>query len=384
MGKYIISLLGFVFAFSSAQAESYSYSKASEKFYIEGQSINKTLLDQFTVSSTVYKDTIKTRYEEVKIYDWVCTSHYDRSSRGNWNGFFNKPKSKKAKALSDSIEQVGPKFAKALVRANVFYDKPDSWSDFKYRIKTASQELGNGKFKSLYSRITTGSTGQRNRENLGYDFSGKSDCRKQVVDTVYENVAYIKSVPYREISLNAKVKITGIVLDHDEKQNITINFKGLDFDGTPIWYLSNIPYTSKHHIQIEEVRGDIEESFILISANRKKTSPKLSDIQISFNKKSSGNISLNLTDRTRLKKNPIAGQAIVKVEVYEDGFWWNNDLLYETSYELDNEEARNTYEVPVNVRGKEIFITYSVSRNNSEIYNTKSSGNTDTNTKDFR
>lgn len=381
-------------------AGKYTYSTSGEGIVANGRSIDESFEGEFTVNIAVHETYTKYVQKQLPEYGWQCSrEYYSGDGDGNWYGYYNVPKYKKAKALEDAILGVGPARSKVLARGRYFIPKPRSWKSFVRELRKAENQNPKS-LRGLVADVTGDRYRQRNMQNLGYDFGSTGDCELTVVGYEWDWVSVTDSRFVRNESVPVKLRLRGIILDNHEtqKMKITLAHNELNDRGEYSFKLvgqSNGYQSSPHSFsvvnQFREVLSSGDEwtpntyKYMLdVVATRNKKRPSVGDIALSFSKVPGKNaVEIKIQDKTKSTPDSLSGLAFVEVTVMKDGFMFFNSEIAKETFQLDPSKVGNVFRMNAKVAGKDVYIKYNVTRTNSLIYSSRASSTADTETKEF-
>lgn len=178
-----------------------------------------TRLVNLNFSIPVYRYDYATRVVPAICYRTECSVEEGNGKQGDWKGYFNVPKEKKADALADAVKGIGKSTAEKIVRHDLLNHKPDSWSLFVKEINRIERKLENLGYTVSFAQEVIEVYGYENRVNLGY-YSEQS-CTKVPYDCYLTQVVEVKK-KVREIPRDLEIFVSGQTLQSFEKDAVTV------------------------------------------------------------------------------------------------------------------------------------------------------------------
>ena len=253
--------------------------------------------------------------------------------KGNWHGYYNKPKDEKVSALADAIKGIGPSRAKDIVYSNLrpaaFTPKPRSWNAFRNEVSRIEQSLN---LEGLEYEVLV-KYGRNNRENLGYAGTGGScrwERREKKFRTSVEQRRTLRTIPkFIDVYVDNAKLLSG------ESETIPLTFNG-----------STIEFGITHALNNYTLSGG-NDVYQLHGVSRKPTRPALNDFQISL-QKVGGKLVLHVQDLKAEELQKLSPDYKIRVSYafYRNKWWCLKDskmaegaeVLAPDMYELDLSE----------------------------------------------
>jgi hypothetical protein len=172
---------------------------------------------------------VETRWELIQNSVLVCDEQSGTGKSPYWNAFYSAPPAKKAAALADAIEGVGPVSSAALVKHHYFAQKPRNWSDFREEIQRAARNEvinKNVEHQILYKYRS------ENMAKLGYNTQLSGVCKLETesyyAPRVNRRVIVDEIITHRDLITtefrNYQVRISGQRLQSFESEMLILNF----------------------------------------------------------------------------------------------------------------------------------------------------------------
>jgi hypothetical protein len=316
--------------------------------------MNKDLRDRVELrrSLTTNIDRVITtyRWETVQVPRTVCTTE-PGDGNNNWNGFFNVPKAQKPAALAATVKGIGQSTAQKMVDGGFFHSKPRSWEEFKAEIMRAENAIGTG-----FSHEVLVTYGTENMRNLGY--YSEQTC-KIVYDTVNVRREYKQREHVRTVTSKFTIILEGSALLNGEREDFTISYDG---------FRDSLGVSSRYN-QYTSSRQQAGDTVIYrLRANRLRVTPANSLVVNLEN--NGGRMSLNIADQAYdAEMGSQLGQTVLVASIYQSRFGFDKKVaVIEKVINLTNQFTRlDTTFAPV--RGKDIYVTYSLRRVGSRYHN---------------
>jgi len=342
---------GFFVAFamqSVAFAQSYEGTTVSKTFKRSGKILGEQTEHDTVLASDIYKITSEYRWVEEKV--WECDGDGDGDgTTGDWKGFFNVPKDRKAGALADAIRGVGLSTAKRLVEDRYFNSKPRSWSAFSSVIKRADDQ-----YKTGFSYEVLGKYKKDNMTNLGYIVEG--ECR-WVTKREFRRVPVKRfhHVEKREFA----VVVNDAVLLSGEEESFKVVFDGFETD---LRIYSK--YNSFEINRFEESGRVVYE----LTGTRKRVDPSNNMELVA--ERDDRKLILTVSNPNFDPEVDEDADVYIEGEVKKDGFLFFNKPLAKFKARLNKENSTTVIDnIQASVkRGMKILVNYRIRYYNSKYY----------------
>jgi hypothetical protein len=270
-------------------------------------------------------------------------------SKGDWAGYFEAPKEKKAAALAKAIKGIGPPTAQRIVNDGRFFkSKPKSWKAFKEEIFKIQNELKIAVISNVLDQ-----NGSENMKNLGYK-SETGTCEdiyenQQFLD--YEEVRRLDKVITRKVEAN----FTGAPLLKGESESFEVGMY-IGPQGEQLVSLTPPAHYNTYGFQKKTEYADTTSYDFKGSRNQVKPSPDMVQVTPRIE---DGKLKFNIVNNSPDAGGnvTVAVTAKIKKGLFKSG-------QSETSFTLKGDEG--TYDTGSSAEsGKTYYYTYTVQVNGS-------------------